>query len=118
MFRQQFMTIDPATKFGSRGDLDTQGNKLRNFQELRIEDQDQVLEEQRNKDLGQSLPSCAEIVSDKIGKLRLLDTLNFNPRGLSFTISKLCYPRGSPLEEDVYPSTEGPSPRPIATTTD
>ena len=45
MFRQQFMTIDPATKFGSRGDLDTQGNKLRNFQELRIEDQDQVLED-------------------------------------------------------------------------
>ena len=69
MFRQQFMTIDPAPKFGSRGDLDTQGNKLRNFQELRIEDQDQVLEEQKlGRESGHTL-DIARLISESRGRL-------------------------------------------------
>ena len=36
MFRQQFMTIDPATKFGSRRDLMPPDGSRRNFEELRV----------------------------------------------------------------------------------
>ena len=35
MFRQRFMTIDPATKFGSRRDLMPPDGSRRNFEELR-----------------------------------------------------------------------------------